>query len=54
MVCELYPNNPPPFFFKDVLRLERMYCVTLNIGTLLKLLSKFVQQVGVCLSLLYL
>ena len=48
MVCELYPNKGV-FLSRNTLRLKRMYCVTLNIESVdrLKLLSKFVQQVGV-------
>ena len=48
MVCELYPNEAV-FLSRNVLRLKRMHCVTLNIESVdrLKLLSKFVQQVDV-------
>lgn len=54
MVCELYPNKAV-FLSRNMLRLKRMYCVTLNIESVdrLKLLSNFVQQVGVSFFKIY-
>lgn len=50
MVCELYPNKAV-FLKRNTQKLKKN---SLSIESRLKLLSQFVQQVGVSLSLFYL